>query len=80
MACGLPVVASPVGINKQLITNGENGFLATTAEEWLQSFEILRKDASLRISMGRNGRKLVEEKYSLQVNSSKLIKLIKEII
>ena len=77
MACGLPVIASPVGVNKEIVDNGKNGFLASNENEWLEALSKLKADAVLRQHMGRNGRKLVEEKYSLQVCSPKLISLLK---
>ncbi|MDP2966409.1 MAG: glycosyltransferase family 4 protein [Pelolinea sp.] len=73
MACGIPVIASPVGINTEIVDHGKNGFLASNENEWLEALTKLKADATLRQYMGRNGRKLVEEKYSLQVCSTKLI-------
>ena len=67
MACGLPVVASPVGVNSEIVEHGVNGFLAETDEEWRSAIETLLADADLRRRMGTAGRKKVEEHYSLQV-------------
>ena len=39
MACGLPVVASPVGINRDVVEPGTNGFLASSTEDWVRAFE-----------------------------------------
>ena len=41
MAVGIPAVASPVGVNREIITNGVNGFLASTEQEWYDSLERL---------------------------------------
>ncbi|MGC8979106.1 glycosyltransferase family 4 protein [Caldisericum sp.] len=79
MACGRPVIASPVGINDKLIVNGINGFKATTEEEWLNYLEELYKDYNLRKRMGQAGRKIVEEKYSVQVTTKQLVRIIKSI-
>lgn len=73
MACGKPVIASPIGVNVEIVKHGENGFLASNQKEWIKYFEILRNDRELRKQMGIAGRKLVEEKYSLQVSAPKLI-------
>ena len=67
MACGLPIVASPVGVNSDIVEHGVNGFLAETDEEWRSAIETLLADADLRRRMGTAGRKKVEEHYSLQV-------------
>jgi glycosyltransferase involved in cell wall biosynthesis len=72
MACGLPVVASPVGVNRQIVEHGVNGFLAETPAQWEEALRILLGDAALRQRMGQAGRRLVEEKYSLQVTGPRL--------
>jgi len=65
MACGLPVVASPVGINSRLAIPGETGYLAQTEAEWLEALDRLLKDPSLRARLGAAGRKLVQDNFSL---------------
>ncbi|MBI4001656.1 MAG: glycosyltransferase family 4 protein, partial [Nitrospira defluvii] len=65
MAVGVPAVASPVGVNRDIITNGHNGFLASTEQEWYDSLESLCRQPQLRIRMGQAGRRTVEERYSL---------------
>ena len=67
MACGLPVVASPVGVNKEILEHGVNGFLAESDAEWRTAIEALISDPDLRRRMGAAGRKKVENEYSLQV-------------
>jgi glycosyltransferase involved in cell wall biosynthesis len=80
MACGLPVVASPVGVNCEIVESGVNGFLARTTEEWAQALRTLLDDASLRQRMGQAGRLKVEEGYSLQVTGPRLAELIKSVV
>jgi glycosyltransferase involved in cell wall biosynthesis len=65
MACGKPVVASPVGVNSEIVTE-DVGFLAATDDEWYQSLRRLATDRALGGRLGRAGRSAVEEKYSLQ--------------
>lgn len=67
MACGLPVVASPVGVNAEIVEDGVNGFLAETEAEWRSALTRLLRDPDLRHRMGRAGRAKVEAQYSLQV-------------
>lgn len=67
MGCGLPVIASPVGVNREIVEHGVNGFLADTEAEWHAALAALLADRDLRARMGAAGRKRVEEHYSLQV-------------
>ena len=80
MACGLPVVASPVGVNSEIVEHGVNGFLATTPTNWIQALNALLLDLDLRRRMGQAGRQKVEQEYSLQVTGPKLADLIKSAV
>lgn len=76
MACGLPVVASPVGVNAQIVEHGVNGFLASTPQEWEDALTTLLTDSTLRQRMGQAGRHKVEQEYCLQVTGPKLANLL----
>lgn len=65
MAAGLPVVANPVGMNREMVLDRKTGFLAETAEEWTQAIETLANNPDLRREMGQRGRQLVEKHYSV---------------
>lgn len=67
LAVGLPAVASPVGVNADIIVNGENGWLASTEQEWYERLESLCRQPQLRVRMGQAGRRTVESRYSLAV-------------
>ncbi len=77
MACGLPVVASPVGVNTEIVEDGANGFLAATAEDWASALERLLTDSELCTRMGREGRQRVESRYCLQVTGPRMVELLK---
>jgi glycosyltransferase involved in cell wall biosynthesis len=79
MACGLPVVASPVGANSTIVHPAENGFLAADEQEWISSLGQLLADSKLRQQLGRHGRLLVEQQYCLQVTAPKLIVMLREV-
>jgi hypothetical protein len=79
MACGLPVVASPVGVNADIVEHGVNGFLATTEDEWRQALTTLLRDPDLRRRMGAAGRRKVETDYSLQVWGPRVAAIFHEI-
>lgn len=76
MACGLPVVASPVGMNVEVVKDGENGFLATTEKEWIDSLKNLIVDPELRRTFGKNGRGLVEENFTLERNFERMKQIL----
>lgn len=78
MGCGLPVIASPVGANKEVINQGFNGYFAVDEKDWIEKLSLLIKDYSLRKQLGKNGRQKIERKYSLHNNLEKLIPLLKD--
>lgn len=75
MACGLPVVGSAVGVNKEIIQTGTNGYWASTQEDWKRALRELIKNENLRYRMGAAGRVDVERKYCLQVTVPRMVKL-----
>ncbi len=80
MACGVPCVASPIGVNGAIINNSVNGYLASNMEGWFAALDSLCLDADARRSMGDKGRLMVEQTYCLQVTAPRLAKLLAEVI
>lgn len=80
MACGLPVVASPVGVNRDIVEHGVNGFLAESDDEWRAAIKTLLNDAELRHRMGAAGRKKVEEEYSLQIWGPRVAQMLRSVV
>ncbi len=76
MACGLPVIASPVGVNTEIVEHGVNGFLASSDAEWQEALDRLLTDPALRRAMGTAGRRKVEQRYSLQVWTPRLADML----
>ena len=77
MASGLPVVASPVGVNVKIVTECGSGRLAEDDAGWEGALALLLEDTELRRALGQSGRKKVEDVYSLQAQSPKLAHLLK---
>lgn len=75
-ALGIPAIASPVGMNTEVIQEGVNGFLPRTEEEWASAIEKLVKDPDLRRRMGAAGRELVREKYSIDVLFPRILSIL----
>jgi len=66
MGCGKPVVASPVGANKDIVDHGINGYLAESKSEWVDSLMRIYNVVDRRKAFGCRARKKVENKYSLK--------------
>jgi glycosyltransferase involved in cell wall biosynthesis len=79
LSVGLPVVCTPVGINSDIIQNGENGFWAANDQEWIDRLSILIQNPDLRYQMGLRGIEKVEEEYSLKVTSEKLFYILRHL-
>lgn len=76
MACGLPVIASPVGVNTQIVKDGLNGYLATNTDEWLARLSQLLANIELRKQFGQAGRQMVESEYCVQKVGPRLAQLL----
>ncbi|RZL53461.1 MAG: glycosyltransferase, partial [Variovorax sp.] len=76
MACSLPVVASAVGANVEIVEDGKSGYLANSADDWITALHTLLEASELRHAMGRAGRLRVEEKYCLQKTGPRLVELL----
>ena len=64
MAAAVPGVASPVGMNAEVLHDRLNGRLARTDEEWVEALLELQRDPDLRRRLGEAGRRTVEEGYT----------------
>ena len=78
MATGRPVIASPVGVNSDIIVSGENGWLAGDDDEWLAAYHRLADSRALRAQLGAAARATVEQRYSAQVVAAQLTEAIRK--
>jgi len=79
MACGLPVIVSPVGMNLEVLALGRVGLAATSPGDWYQALVCLYQDRDLGWRLGRTGRALVESQFSRAVVSKKLADIFHEL-
>jgi len=79
MASSLPVVASPVGANRDIVVPGETGFLAETRADWVAALTRLAQDPALRRRMGMAGRRRAERHYSSQAMAPEFIDLLSNV-
>ena len=77
MAAGIPAVASPVGVNCEIVTDGANACLAVSEEEWVRKISALIGSLRRRQEMGRLGRETVERSYSIEANLPRLLDVLR---
>jgi len=77
MACAIPVVATPVSVNAEILLRDEVGVAAKTANQWFDALTRLHSDRELGVRMGRAGRKLVEADYSVAANARLLAEIFR---
>jgi len=80
MAMEIPTVMSAVGVNKEIIEDGSNGFLASTENEWIEKLSLLIESKELRDKFGVNGRKTVVEKYSVDSQKQHYLEYFNELL
>ena len=80
MACEVPTIMSPVGVNTEIIKNGKNGFLASTTDEWIKALSNLIEDETLRKIIGKEGRETVLEKYAVLSQQQNYLNAFKEVL
>lgn len=78
MALGIPTVASPVGVNRQIIRDGVSGCLASSEADWIEQLSTLLADAQLRWRLGQEGRRVVEARYAASVQAPRLMEILEQ--
>lgn len=77
---GVPVVCTPVGVNRDIVEDGVNGFWATNQDQWEGGLLALMKDEGNRKRMGLKGRERVETEFSLEVNAPRLLGVLRKVL
>jgi glycosyltransferase involved in cell wall biosynthesis len=80
MACGIPAVVTPIGMNEEVLQAGTVGLGAASEAEWESALNMLLDDAELRQRMGQAGRKLVVEQYSVKALTPRLAKTLQDVV
>lgn len=80
MALEVPAVMSAVGVNNEIIRDGENGFLAKTETEWVEKLSALIQSFELRQTLGKAGRKTVTDHYSTDSQKMNYLNYFNEIL
>jgi glycosyltransferase involved in cell wall biosynthesis len=77
LACAVPVVVSPVGMNSQVLSLARCGIGARNPSEWCDALKFLYKDPATRAAMGNAGRAVVEKHFSAEAISPRLAKILR---
>ncbi len=80
LACGVPVVASPVGVNAEIVGHGECGYLAKTDKDWRAAIESLIRNPDLATAMGKAGRERIVAHYSLHTHGPRAANALRRVI
>ncbi len=82
MSCGLPVIATAVSGNLDVITHGKNGILVPpkSPEKIAEAISLLLEDEQIRKKLGENARKTIEEKYTWDILSNNYLKYYTSLI
>ncbi len=80
MSGGIPIIASPVGVNRQIVQPNINGYLAESTTDWLTALRDLMNNPQKRFNMGRAGRQRAEQMYNLQVTAPRLMSLLSSVL
>ena len=79
MAAGIPTVASPVGVNREIMLDGETGYSAESEEAWTDALGALVRDPDLRARLGRAGRDRCERHYSIRAWAPTLLDILEKV-
>lgn len=76
LAVGIPAVASPIGVNADILKDNRVGLAARTTQEWIEALRTLLVDEPLRQRLGAQGRQLVREQFSVEANAPRLEQIL----
>jgi glycosyltransferase involved in cell wall biosynthesis len=78
MALAIPTVVSPVGVNTTIVSNREDGVLATTTDEWFDAIAQLVDDEDLARRLGEAGRETVVKRYSGRLWARRFLEVLEQ--
>lgn len=80
MALEKPSVMSPVGVNKDIVEDGINGFLASSDKEWVEKLSLLIDSKELRSKIGKAGRTTIENSFSVDSQKKVLLNALENLL
>lgn len=80
MALGMPALVSPVGMNTEVVTDRENGYICTTTEQWYAAMRELLTNEPMRAQLGAAARQTIVERYSVRSNTVNFLALFSAVV
>ncbi len=80
MALGIPTIATAIGANYRVIENDLSGYLVTSPDQWKEKIITLMTNPAQRKNLGLNGRKRVEEYYSIKANRNTYLNIVRTVL
>ena len=80
MALGMPVVASPVGMNREVVSDGATGLTADGPQEWADAMTRLLVDVELAHRLAQEGRRLVERRFDVAVLAPRFVSVLEHVL
>ena len=78
-SCGVLAVASPVGVNREILARGDIGIAANSAREWTDALVYLHDERQAAKQMGGRGRTAVEQHYSVKAVAPLLARIFNQL-
>lgn len=78
LSMGIPAILSPVGVNSKIISDGQNGYLAATSEEWIRKITYLIENPEKMAMIGKKGRETVIKHFSVEANKQHYLNVLKK--
>jgi glycosyltransferase involved in cell wall biosynthesis len=80
MACGVPAVVTPQGMNADVLRVGKVGLGASSQHEWIEALSLLFDNPEMCRRMGQSGREVVLQHYSVKVLAPRLAQILRSVV
>lgn len=80
MACAVPVVVSPVGMNAEVLGLGDVGLAAVSGDDWIDALDMLLREPNTAIAMGVAGREIVSAHFSATRIAERLADILRSVV
>lgn len=77
-SAGLPLVASPVGMNTEVVSPGINGYLPNSEDEWFDALDLLLKDSEHYRSMAEKSYSMYQQRFSPDKTAKQWVDFLRE--